>query len=529
MKEYLNALNYVMENGIDKSDRTGVGIRSIFGYQMRFDLQKGFPAITTKKLAFKSVVSELLWFLEGSTDERRLAEIHYGKTRDDLIGKNTIWTANCVDKKDNIRFNGTNLGNLYGMLWSKIPALEITDYIYIPKKIYINHSYDISHPNIEYKSYYNSGKKIDTKDGVYTILGKSLKNPSLYVIQFDNTGYIKEVSKPTKHIKDRLLPSVEGKGYYGYGVFEENTIYKKIYRLWQDMIIRCYNPRINHNSYDKIEVEDRWLNFSNFYEDVFSLPNYQEFVDSNYDYQLDKDYYGSTLYCKDACIFIPSRINKVLNSGGTSNFIVYKYNNKIFFSKTNLEIFMFGKRKKLPITKLKELGVSILEDTDNHLIRPKLFINQLENVINQIKNNPDSRRMVVSAWNPENERNAVLASCHTLFQFYVSDGKLSCHLYQRSADFVLGSPFNIASYSLLTHMVAQVCNLKVGDFIYTMGDMHVYHNHFDGVYEQLRREPMPLPTLWLNPEVNDIFKFTMDDIKLLDYRSHDKIDFQMAV
>lgn len=289
MKEYLNALNYVMENGIDKSDRTGVGIRSIFGYQMRFDLQKGFPAITTKKLAFKSVVSELLWFLEGSTDERRLAEIHYGKTRDDLIGKNTIWTANADAQGKSLGYINTEtqkeLGPVYGAQWRKFGGIESGDW-------------------------------------------------------------------------------------------------------------------------------------------------------------------------------------------GTD---------------------------------------------------------QISWVINEIKNNPTSRRLIVSAWSPNQIHEMALPPCHTMFQFYVSDEKLSCQLYQRSADFVLGSPFNIASYSLLTHMVAQVCNLKVGDFIYTMGDMHVYHNHFDGVYEQLRREPMPLPTLWLNPEVNDIFKFTMDDIKLLDYRSHDKIDFQMAV
>ncbi len=289
MKEYLDALQYIMDNGVDKNDRTGVGIRSIFGYQMRFNLQRGFPAITTKKLAFKSVVSELLWFLEGSTDERRLAEIHYGKQREELVDKNTIWTANANAQGKSLGYINTDiqkeLGPVYGAQWRKFGGILHGDW-------------------------------------------------------------------------------------------------------------------------------------------------------------------------------------------GTD---------------------------------------------------------QISWVIDEIKKNPSSRRLIVSAWSPNQIHEMALPPCHTMFQFYVSDDKLSCQLYQRSADFVLGSPFNIASYSLLTHMVAQVCNLKVGDFIYTMGDMHVYHNHFDGVYEQLKREPLALPNLWLNPEIKNIFDFTMNDIKLLDYQSHGKIDFEMAV
>lgn len=289
MKEYLDSLKYIMENGVDKSDRTGVGTRSIFGHQMRFNLQKGFPAITTKKLAFKSVVSELLWFLEGSTDERRLAEIHFGKPREELIGKTTIWTANADAQGKALGYTNTDtvkeLGPVYGAQWRKFGGIESGDW-------------------------------------------------------------------------------------------------------------------------------------------------------------------------------------------GTD---------------------------------------------------------QISWIINEIKTNPNSRRLIVSAWSPNQIHEMALPPCHTMFQFYVADGKLSCQLYQRSADFVLGSPFNIASYALLIHMIAQICDLSVGDFVYTMGDMHVYHNHFDGVSEQLSRQPMTMPTLWLNPEIKNIFDFTMNDIKLMDYNSHDKINFEMAV
>jgi thymidylate synthase len=289
MKEYLDSLKYIMENGVDKSDRTGVGTRSIFGHQMRFNLQKGFPAVTTKKLAFKSVVSELLWFLEGSTDERRLAEIHFGKPREELIGKQTIWTANADAQGKALGYTNTDtvkeLGPVYGAQWRKFGGIESGDW-------------------------------------------------------------------------------------------------------------------------------------------------------------------------------------------GTD---------------------------------------------------------QISWIINEIKTNPNSRRLIVSAWSPNQIHEMALPPCHTMFQFYVTDGKLSCQLYQRSADFVLGSPFNIASYALFTHMIAQICDLSVGDFVYTIGDMHIYHNHFDGVSEQLSRQPMAMPNLWLNPEIKNIFDFTINDIKLIDYNSHDKINFEMAV
>jgi len=144
-------------------------------------------------------------------------------------------------------------------------------------------------------------------------------------------------------------------------------------------------------------------------------------------------------------------------------------------------------------------------------------IDQIKQVVNQIKNNPDSRRMIVSAWNVADVNQMALPPCHTLFQFYVLDGKLSCQLYQRSADIFLGVPFNIASYALLTMMMAQVCGLQYGDFIHTFGDAHIYNNHFDQVKLQLTREPRPLPTMKINPEVKDIFDFKFDDFELENY------------
>ena len=288
MKQYIDALKYILENGKDRNDRTGVGTRGVFGYQMRFDLRKEFPAVTTKKLAWKSVVSELLWMLEGSSDERRLAEIHYGKPREELVGKTTIWTAN-ADKQ------GKDLG-------------------------YINDD--------------------TTKD-----LG---------------------------------------------------PVYGHQWRKW------------------------------------------------------------------DA-----------------------------------------------------QLG----------------FVDQIAEVLENMYYNPDSRRHIVSAWNADRVNVMALPPCHTLFQFHIQDGELSCQLYQRSADMFLGVPFNIASYSLLVHMFAQLLELKVGDFIWTGGDCHIYQNHMDQVKEQVTRLPRKGPTLDmpLFSNLDELIKTKPEDYVLEDYNPMDSIKAPMAV
>ena len=156
-------------------------------------------------------------------------------------------------------------------------------------------------------------------------------------------------------------------------------------------------------------------------------------------------------------------------------------------------------------------------------------VDQLRWVLEEIARNPDSRRLIVSAWNVGDLPRMALLPCHALFQFYVADGKLSCQLYQRSADVFLGVPFNIASYALLTHMVAQVSGLGVGDFVHTMGDAHLYSNHFDQAREQLARTPRVLPRLHLNPEVRDLFAFRFEDIEILDYDPHPAIKAPVAV
>ena len=156
-------------------------------------------------------------------------------------------------------------------------------------------------------------------------------------------------------------------------------------------------------------------------------------------------------------------------------------------------------------------------------------VDQITSLVQEIKKNPDSRRLIVSAWNVAELPQMALMPCHSLFQFYVANGRLSCQLYQRSADVFLGVPFNIASYALLTHMIAQVCQLELGDFVHTFGDVHIYSNHFEQVKLQLSRQPFPLPTLQLNPAVTDLFSFRFEDIEILNYQCHPAIKAPVAV
>lgn len=286
MRQYLDLLQDILDNGQEKNDRTGVGTISVFGRQLRFDLSKGFPAVTTKKLAWKACKSELIWFLEGSNDERRLAEILHD-TRD--TANTTIWTGNAQAEywKPKATFQG-DLGRVYGVQW----------------------------------------------------------------------------------------------------------------RNWQS-----------------------------------------------------------------------SSDGKTVNE-----------------------------------------------------------VDQVKNLIDGIKNDPNGRRHILSAWNVGELDQMALPPCHVMSQYYVSnDGSLSCHMYQRSVDTFLGLPFNIASYALLTHMIAHVCNLKVGELIISTGDTHIYSNHVDQVREQLERTPFPLPALVLSPNIREIDKFTMSDILLQSYESHGTIKADMAV
>lgn len=301
MKQYLDLMRHIRDCGVSKEDRTGTGTRSVFGYQMRFDLAEGFPLVTTKKVHLKSIIHELLWFIRGDTNIRYLVQ------------------------------NGVNI-------WNDWP----------------------------FQSWLNQTGQADDFP-MYTPLWR----------------------EQMKVFVERIKEDEEFATRYG------------------DL-----GPVYGH----------QWRNFEG--------------------------------------------------------------------------------------------------------------VDQLAQVVEDIKANPDSRRLLVSAWNPKDIPVMVksgLPPCHSLFQFYVTEGRLSCQLYQRSADVFLGVPFNIASYALLTMMVAQVTGLKPGDFVHTFGDAHLYSNHLEQVEEQLGRQPFPLPTMAINPDVSDLFAFRFEDFELQGYQAHPHISAPVAV
>jgi len=519
--QYINLCKKILNEGVTKTDRTGTGTLSLFAEEIRHDLSKGFPILTTKSVHFKSVVGELLWFISGSSNERDLAEITHG-TRG--VENKTIWSPNAIDmgRKNPERFNGFNVGNMYGAFW-RYSLCNPHSYQTIPRRTYVD-DYVIIHekPSMN-KVYPNPIVRKSVQCGNFTTLGKQ---GDKFVVMFHDTGSYRLINTITKGLKDLFKPSVEGVGYVGGDVVRNSTTIK-LRRIWQDILIRVYNPRDNHTNYEDVKVCSRWLSLSNFIEDCYGLLGFQEFIDSNYQWQLDKNYWGSSIYSPKTCLFLSPEINKMLNGGG-EGFTVYKHDSKVFYSRRAMQEYRgYTRAAYLPD------DLDMLKDTETHINRPIIYIDQIASLVKEIKTNPDSRRLVVSAWNDRGTENAILSMCHPMFQCYVNDGKLSLMFNMRSCDVFLGLPFNIASYALLTHMLAQVTNLEVGELIWRGGDAHIYQNHIEQVKTQIQRykdgEVYDFPSIGLDSLIKDIDDFDFDDITLIDYKHAGKLTGKMAV
>ena len=539
-QEYLDCLKFVYEKGTDKSDRTGTGTRSYFGYQMRFDLRKNFPALTTKKLFFKGVVHELLWMLSGNTNIEYLTENGV-----------KIWNEWATEDGD--------LSSVYGAQWRRWKASPSAGSCATLIKDRTHDHDDSPYFNTFTKMSFESsddyiGKKFKNKAGdQFTVIKKinSDSKNSRYIIQFDNLG-VTEASRPSiknKTVKNPYKNTVCNIACIGLP--PKRSYHKKSYDMWRNMIARCYDK--NHPQYcfyggSGVGVSNRWKCFENFILDLPRIPGFEDWLLDPGSFSLDKDYFNSNCYSSKTCVFLDKEYNI-----GLSNFTPVEYNGMIFESIKSLSSHLDKNSKRISehyLGKRQIDGVDKIYPYNPPVgfsVRREMYVDQIQRVVNDLKENPDSRRHIVTAWNPSvlpdtsisPAKNAemgkqALPPCHAFFQFYSAerpDGKreLSCQLYQRSADLFLGVPFNIASYSLLTQMIAQVTNHEVGDFVYTLGDAHIYSNHFLQVEEQLGRTPMAPPRLELNMKINNINDFSYEDIKLIDYNSHSSIKAPISV
>ncbi len=446
-QQYLNILKRLTKADV-KQDRTGTGTHSIFCDTMRFNLQDGFPLLTTKRVFWKGVVAELLWFLSGSQDERELCQLTYG-TKD--VSKKTIWTDNCADraKLNPERFNGFNMGNMYNVAWRQLPC---------------NH-HDLT---LIKRRYFTE-----------TDPDESSNYPPIFL---------------------------HNKGYLGEGGYDVNDTSEALFDIWSNIMA----------TQELYTVCNRWLSFTNFVHDCYSLQGFQEYVDSGYKYVLDAEYYGSSVYSPSTCLFISKEVQKIQDRVKTA----YDVNGKLFKNKSKAIQY-----KKL----IKCDGMHEVCNGSEYVIRPRIFIDQIQNMIDEIKSNPNSRRIIVDAWNPRGTGNAVLGVCHPTFQVVVNNGKIDLVFMMRSSDFFLGAPFNIASYALLTHMIADQTGYEVGDLVYEGHDIHLYSNHIDQAKEQLKRECFPLPSIKIVNKRDSIFDYKVEDFELVDYQCHPGISAPMAV
>lgn len=417
-------------------------------------------------------------------------------------------------------------------------------------------------------------KKLHTKSIIHELLWFLRGDTNVKYLQDNGVTIWDEWRKPYSlarpisfiEPKTAFLPA-DYKGDYSARIGTANEIDQKLVSIWTQMMKRCYDS--SHHRYNQygaigITVHPKWYDAAVFIEDVKSIPNWYYKLNNWNKFELDKDYYGAKQYGPNTSIWLRTDENNIYtksakpisitDKNGVSRFFItlneasrqtdipgstlsrflntppkiLKGKNKAYLGWEFKEADLEGKLPRLELVKDGELG-----PVYGHQWRRFGFgdesVDQIAQVIHSLKTNPDSRRHIVTAWNPVDIPKSALPPCHMMFQFFVAEKRLSCQLYQRSCDTFLGVPFNIASYALLTHMVAQVCDLDVGDFVWTGGDVHLYLNHIDQAKEQISREPRPFPRLKLNPEIKIIDDFRYEDITIEGYDPHPRIIAPISV
>lgn len=518
MKTYLDQLKYILENGEEQIDRTGVGTLSVFGTQARYDLSESFPLVTTKKVHFRGIVEELIWFIKGSGNIDYLAD-----------KKISIWDEWADDNNE--------LGPVYPVQWRSWEG---------PRRIVK------VHPRICQKedpiclpifplidsvtNEFGEEILVSTRSGPFKVIGiadrKGVGGRTLYDIQFQETGNIcRGITKTSINlgvVKDYYRFCIYGVGAIG-GVSPYQDEFTSVnYHRWMNMLNRCYNPDYrDYYLYGEkgVFVCNRWLVFENYLEDIQRLPNWEKARRHPSLYQLDKDYYGSNCYSPETCVWLTEGDNNlypksvpfwVFAPDGSKSLEISQVEAA---TKWNVNYKNLNRCIKGHARHAKGLTFKFLtaEEQGDFLFRYELPIDQLSEVIHSIRTNPYSRRHIISAWNVGALKEMALPPCHSFFQFYVSqEAKLSCHLYQRSCDAFLGQVYNVASYSLLTCIIAKLCNLEPGEFVHSVGSHHLYLNHIDQVREQLSRQSKELPKLVLK-NFDSIDDFSWEHVILEGY------------
>lgn len=535
--QYLDLVKDILENGSYRDGRNG-GTYSLFGRQIRFNLEEGFPLLTTKKLHWKSIAGELLWFLSGSTNNNDLEKNGV-----------TIWREWVKD--------GNQLPLIYPYQWRKWDdsgnwKKHVVEIPILGDRYGNNKDF---HTDIPLKQPEIS----DTDDLVGTVINTNSSGPiriirkigvikgnSHYEIQYlEGIRYIDVKSRP--NILNGMcknpyspLPNIPSAIK---GVVKEKPIYYiKAYSLWRNMMFRChgtnYTPCQEYYKNDGIFVDMDWRCFENFLADLPGIPGFHNWVSAPDMYSLDKDYFCASYYGKYSTIFIPNVYNSChLPQMDGSKIVATSMINGEAFEFTSPSFFIenyalkdkdiVNRAFRLQNGKTKKWNFEKIHPKEGFVFRQRFFIDQISLLIENIKDDPYSRRHIISAWNVAQIDKMALPPCHCLFQFFVDNGKLSCHLYQRSCDIGLGLPYNIASYALLTHLIARETGLKVADLVISFGDIHVYENHVEALKTQLERQPMPFPHLYI-PSDKGIFDLTFPDIQLRHYEAHPHIKMEVS-